>query len=193
MCTHKLLKILVLSAVGLMFSSSVCAQSVFRSVLEQISEPASALEGQRAYLSLGLALGSNLGVNQELFNGALPPLTLSYDRVLGKNFTAGLMLEGQNWRSSTLGAWCHYYTGSIRSAFHFDTGSPSWDPYLGLNVTMRFVGLYQGDYSEWNQRLSLNPVLGLRYFPTDQYGAFVEFSSDGVGKVSLGGIVKILP
>ncbi len=194
MNTFTLYRILVLAFLSLLLPSHARAQEYnLDSFLQYFRKPASALIDQRASFSLGLDLGSNLGVDRELFNGILPPVSVGYDHILSKNITVGLMVEGQNWRNPTQFAWYHYYTGTLRSAFHFDTGSQFWDPYFGLNLTTRFVGLTQGDFSSWNRKLSLNPVLGLRYFATDKYGAFVEFSSDGVGKISLGGVMRILP
>lgn len=116
----------------------------------------------------------------------IPPLSLSYERPLWRNFGIGLNLGIAHWGDSLADVKYGYYSVGARWTYHPNI-HPKLDPYVGGALSYRLIRLDQPEYKDlYYQGNSYDWFFGVRYFPTKRLAFFGEIGSDAISQYNLG-------
>lgn len=118
-------------------------------------------------------------------NRSFPALGLTLERGLTDNIGVGGTLAAHYWGDPDAGITMVYAAITGRAAYHFRVHDRI-DPYLGVVASVRRVQLLAEDYRDGKTNLTLNPLVGVRFFASPRFGLYLEAGSDAIAKFRTG-------
>lgn len=133
----------------------------------------------------GIGLFSYIDSLPSGLQGKTPPLSLLLEHGLGNRLGLGIKVGHQSWENPEINQQTKMYALSSRLTYHPKAQS-ILNPYFGAAAILRLGTMSSSANSSFKWSYGFSPVVGIRYYVSDNISFTGEFAYDSTSNITLG-------